>query len=51
MPGDAKWKAIIQIDGTVPAKLQGTLLYTYGKNDEFYPATAFPFYCGLGRWC
>jgi len=42
-PGDAQWKAIIHIEGTAPAKLQGTLLYTYGKNDEFYPATAFPF--------
>lgn len=45
--GDAKWKAAIQIEGSVPAKLQGTLLYTYGKNDEFYPATAFPFTVAL----
>ena len=28
--GDAQWKAIIQIEGTVPAKLQGSLHYTYG---------------------
>jgi cytochrome c biogenesis protein CcdA len=41
--GDAQWKTMIRIEGTVPAKLQGTLLYTYGKKDEFYPATAFPF--------
>ncbi len=33
--------------GTVPAKLQGTMLYTYGKNDEFYPATSFPFTISL----
>lgn len=46
-PGKAKWKAIIRIEGSVPAKLQGTLLYTYGKNDEFYPATAIPFFVAL----
>ena len=46
-PGGAKWKATIQIEGSVPAKLQGTLLYTYGKKDEFYPATAFPFSVAL----
>ncbi len=45
--GDAQWKAIIQIEGTVPAKLQGSLHYTYGKKDEFYPATAFPFIVSL----
>jgi cytochrome c biogenesis protein CcdA len=45
--GDASLKAIISIKGTVPAKLQGTLLYTYGRNDEFYPATAFPFTVSL----
>lgn len=37
------WKAEIDIQGTVPARLQGTLLYTYGKNDEFYPGTVVPF--------
>jgi cytochrome c biogenesis protein CcdA len=42
-PGAVKWKAIIQINGAVPAKLQGSLLYTYGRNDEFYPATTVPF--------
>jgi len=46
-PGDAEWKAIIAIDGTVPAKLQGTLLYTYGKDDEFYPATVHTFTVSL----
>ena len=34
-----QWKAIIKINGTVPAKLQGTLFYTYGINDEYYPST------------
>lgn len=33
-----QWKTIIEIKGVVPAKLSGTLFYTYGKNDEFYPA-------------
>lgn len=42
-PGDVVWKATITIDGSIPAQLQGNLLYTYGKNDEFYPATAVPF--------
>ncbi len=46
-PGEAVWKATIVIDGTVPAKLQGTLLYTYGRNDEFYPATVVPFTVAL----
>lgn len=37
------WKATIAIKGPVPAKLQGTLLYTYGLNEEFYPSTPVPF--------
>ncbi len=41
--GDVEWKADIRIQGTVPAQLQGSLLYTYGKNDEFYPGTAYTF--------
>ncbi len=40
---EAKWKAIIGISGTVPAKLQGTLLYTYGNKEGFFPSTVFPF--------
>jgi cytochrome c biogenesis protein CcdA/thioredoxin-related protein len=44
---NAGWKAIIKINGTVPAKLQGTMFYTYGRNDEFYPSTAFPFVVAL----
>jgi len=38
-----EWKAIIKVNGTVPAKLQGVLFYTYGKNDEFYPSTTTSF--------
>ncbi len=34
-----EWKSIINIKGTVPAKLRGSLLYTYGKETEFYPGT------------
>src|SRR5258705_3986862 len=39
----AAWKAIIIFNGTVPAKLHATMLYTYGINDEFYPSASFTF--------
>ena len=42
-----QWKAKIKITGTVPAKLQGTLFYTYGKDNEFYPSTRTPFVIAL----
>ena len=42
-----RWKIIIKINGTAPAKLQGTLFYTYGKNDEYYPSTTVPFVTAL----
>jgi cytochrome c biogenesis protein CcdA len=45
--GSAMWKARVRINGSVPAKIQGTLLYTYGKNDEFYPSTPFDFTASL----
>ena len=35
---NAGWTADIVITGPVPAKLQGKLLYSFGKNDEFYNA-------------
>ncbi len=38
-----QWKIIIKINGAVPAKLQGTLFYSYGKNDEYYPSTEYSF--------
>ncbi len=41
--GNTQWTAVIQISGEVPAKLQGEMTYTYGRNDEFYPSTPFPF--------
>ena len=45
--GPASWKARIRINGSVPARIQGTLLYTYGRNDEFYPSTPFDFTAAL----
>jgi cytochrome c biogenesis protein CcdA/thioredoxin-related protein len=45
--GKAEWKALIKIAGTVPAKLQGALLYTYGRDNEFYPSTPFSFSVAL----
>ncbi len=44
---EARWKTTINIKGTAPAKLQGKLFYTYGKNDEFYPSTEFSFVTAL----
>ncbi|HEY1115774.1 MAG TPA: thioredoxin family protein [Chitinophagaceae bacterium] len=41
--GPSTWKQKITIQGEVPANLQGTLLYTFGKADEFYPSTAQSF--------
>ncbi len=46
-PKDLTWRATVTIEGSVPEKLQGTLLYTYGRQGEFYPATAFPFVVAL----
>lgn len=33
--GPATWTQQIKIDGTVPASLQGTILYTYARGEEF----------------
>src|SRR6185369_3277078 len=44
--GGAEWKKQITISGTVPAQLQGTFSYSYGRNDEFY-AVNFPFTVSL----
>ena len=41
--GASTWRQKITIRGDVPASLQGSLLYTYGRADEFYPATAYGF--------
>jgi len=45
--GPTSWKKIVNIQGTVPAGLQGVLLYTYGRGEEFYPSTSFPFSVSL----
>ncbi len=37
------WNVNIEIKGKVPAQLQGVLLYTYGKDDEFNPSTSYTF--------
>jgi thiol:disulfide interchange protein DsbD len=39
----AEWKVLIVFENAVPAILQGTLFYTYGKEDEYNPSTPFPF--------
>jgi thiol:disulfide interchange protein len=44
--GPLELKIIIQIDGKVPAELQGNLQYNYGRRDEFYTAS-FPFTVAL----
>jgi cytochrome c biogenesis protein CcdA/thioredoxin-related protein len=41
------WTGVITIKGIVPAKLQGNLLYTYGKGEEFYPSTPYTFSVAL----
>src|SRR4030095_12825164 len=45
--GPTTWKAVITIPGKIPAILQDTMLYTYGRGEEFYPATAVPFSVNL----
>jgi cytochrome c biogenesis protein CcdA len=44
---EVDWKAVIVIKGTVPAQLQGTMLYTYGKGLDFFPSTVVPFVVAL----
>jgi thiol:disulfide interchange protein len=39
----ASWSAIIKFAGEVPSTLLGTLQYTYGKGDEFYPSESHAF--------
>jgi thiol:disulfide interchange protein DsbD len=45
---NAAWKAIINITGTVPARLQGNMSYSYGKEKTFeYYTSAFSFNTAL----
>lgn len=41
--GEVRWTVSIELPEEAPALLSGELLYTYGKGDEFYPSTVFPF--------
>jgi cytochrome c biogenesis protein CcdA/thioredoxin-related protein len=43
LEGTVEMKAVIVIQGPVPAKLQGSLFYTYGKGNEFYPSNEYHF--------
>lgn len=45
--GPTEWRQPVIIKGAVPANLQGTLLYTYGKGENFYPSTPFAFSVAL----
>jgi len=40
---EAEFLFVIDIPGTVPAQLLGTMNYTYGKGQEFYPLNAYSF--------
>jgi cytochrome c biogenesis protein CcdA/thioredoxin-related protein len=44
--GPAEWKTVINIKGVVPAELQGSFQYTYGRGEEFYP-TPYDFHVPL----
>ncbi len=37
------WKQVVRISGQVPSFITGTLLYTYGKGEEFYAGTPYEF--------
>jgi thiol:disulfide interchange protein DsbD len=43
LTGNVVFRTGISIDGIVPARMQGTLLFAYGRNDEFYPSTPYTF--------
>jgi thiol:disulfide interchange protein len=45
--GPTTWIQPINIIGDVPANLQGSLSFTYGKADEFYPASIQEFNVSL----
>ena len=45
--GRTEWKAVININGDVPEKLQGQLTYFYGNDSSYYPDLPFAFNVGL----
>jgi thiol:disulfide interchange protein DsbD len=47
LTGNVVFRTEISIDGIVPARMQGTLLFAYGRNDEFYPSTPYTFTVNL----
>jgi thiol:disulfide interchange protein DsbD len=44
--GPVEWKTVVNIPGVVPADLEGSFQYTYGRGQEFYP-TPFQFHVAL----
>ena len=44
--GPVEWKTVVNIPGVVPAELEGTFQYTYGRGQEFYP-TPYQFHVAL----
>lgn len=47
LQGAVVWEVLVRIEGPVPAFLSGQLMYTYGKNDAFYPSTSYSFQVAL----
>ncbi|HEX2536123.1 MAG TPA: cytochrome c biogenesis protein CcdA [Chitinophagaceae bacterium] len=45
--GTVTWSVPLAFGTMVPAQLQGTLLFTYGRGDEFYPGTPYEFTVNL----
>lgn len=45
--GSVAWRQRITFDNAVPSVLGGNFSFTYGKNNEFYPATPFSFSVAL----
>ncbi|GAC1423453.1 MAG: hypothetical protein NVS1B13_01550 [Flavisolibacter sp.] len=45
--GATSWKVAIGIQGQVPALLQGTLMYSYGKDLSFFASTPYSFSVAL----
>lgn len=45
--GASEWRLPVSVKGAVPAMLQGTLLYAYGKGENFYPSTPLTFSVAL----
>lgn len=45
--GPAEWKATVNIPGSIPATLQGSLQFYYGKGEEFVTARPFAFQVAL----